>query len=61
MSRSVSLFVLPVCVSHPKRSEMTARSGAPGVAEPALTQVNTHTQMYAFTQADKKKTERCIH
>lgn len=41
----------PVCVSHPKQSEVTAHSGAPEAAEPALT--HKHIQIHACTRSNK--------
>lgn len=53
------MHVSPVCVSHPKQSSVTVRSGAPEAAEPALTHVSTHegiyVQKYRCTQGTKDR------
>lgn len=53
---SVNVFASPVFVSHPKQSDMTAHSGAPKAAEPALTHTNTHKCMHLHRQKKKHQT-----
>lgn len=53
------MHVSPVCVSHPKQSSVTVRSGAPEAAEPALPCVSAY--MCRNTDAHKaQKTEKAL-
>lgn len=45
---SVNVFVSPVCVSHPKQSEMTAHSEALKAAEPVLKHTKQKTIILTF-------------